>query len=74
MKSMRGWLEDMRKTAGLLQEDMAERLAISQPYYSEIERGGRQKDMTYSMMERLAGALGRPVQDIIDAERAAKNA
>ena len=41
---------------------------ISPPYYCEIERGTRQPDMAYSMMEKIANALDLPVQKIIDAE------
>ena len=43
---MRFYLITMRDEAKLTQEEMTKRLSISQPYYSEIERGGRQKDMT----------------------------
>jgi len=69
---MRKWLKAMRRKKGLNQAKMASRLAVSQPYYCEIESGNRQPDMAYSMMERLASALGVPVQDIIAAETAYK--
>jgi len=65
---MRDWLKTKRTQIGLSQKDMARRLSIAQPYYCEIESGKRQPDMAYSMMEKLATALGVPVQTIIDAE------
>ena len=70
---MREWLKAMRAKYGLSQTDMAERLTISPPYYCEIERGTRQPDMAYSMMEKIANALGVPVQVIIEAEKEYKS-
>jgi transcriptional regulator with XRE-family HTH domain len=65
---MRNWLVAMRKEAGLLQGEVSRQLDIAQPYYCEIERGTRQRDMTYSMMERLAAVFNVPVNNVIDAE------
>ena len=67
---MREWLKAMRLERNLCQADMAERLSISSPYYCDIENGNRQPDMAYSMMEKLASALGVPVHEVIEAENA----
>ena len=67
---MREWLKAKRIKHGLSQIEMSIRLSISPPYYCDIENGNRQKDMTYSMMEKLAVALEVPVQEIIEAENA----
>ena len=68
-KDIRNWLVAQRKNAGLSQCDIAKQLSIAQSYYSRIENGKNQRDMTYSMIEKLAHALGVTVQEIIDAEK-----
>ena len=65
---IRSWLKKMRMEKGLTQTLLSEAIGITQAYYSEIENGKCQPDMAYSMMEKLANALGVPVQEIIDAE------
>ena len=60
----------MRVKKGLTQILFAEAIGITQAYYSEIENGKCQPDMAYSMMEKLASALGVPVQEVIEAENA----
>ena len=57
----------MRKAANLSQGQIAMRLNISQPYYCDIEKGNRQKDMTYSMMEKLSDVLGVSIGEIAAA-------
>ena len=65
---IRCWLRKMRENKGLTQILFADAISITQAYYSEIENGKCQPDMSYSMMEKIANALGVPVQEIIDAE------
>lgn len=67
---MRKWLKDMRAKEGLSQSDFAKRVGVTPGYCCEIESGSRQRDMTYSMMERLASALNVPVQEVVNAETA----
>lgn len=67
---MRMYLKDMRNKLGMSQIDISQKSKISQPYYCDVEKGSRQQDMTYSMMEKLAAAFGVPLQTIIDAEAA----
>ena len=66
---MRKWLKAKRKDLGLAQTDVAARLSISTPYYCDIENGRKQPDMAYSMMEKIANALGISVQEVINAEK-----
>jgi transcriptional regulator with XRE-family HTH domain len=66
---VRNWLKAIRNEKGLSQRDLSKMMGISQAHLCEIEKGTRHKDMTYSMMEKIAEALGVPVQEIIDAEK-----
>ena len=54
---MRGWLKQKRKEAGLTCSQMAERLNVSEIYYSFIENNHRQQNMNVGMAIRLAEAL-----------------
>jgi transcriptional regulator with XRE-family HTH domain len=49
-------LRDLRRTAGLSQEALAERAGIHSTYVSQIERG--LKSPTVRMLGKLAKALG----------------
>ena len=71
---MREYLKIMRKDRDLSQETLSCKLGMKQHSYSAIENGNHQRDMAYSIMERLAEAFGVPVQIIIDAEIAYKGA
>ncbi|KXK66613.1 hypothetical protein A5N82_13985 [Christensenella minuta] len=48
--------------------DMAKKLDISESYYSLIENGDRQTDMSLSIIEKLAKAFGVSVQTIVKEE------
>lgn len=65
---MRVYLKEMREKKTLSQVSAAELVGVSQPYYCEMESGSRQKDMSYSMMVKLANAFNVHIQVIIDAE------
>ena len=67
---MREWLKAMRNERNISQKKMSELLKVAQPYYCEIEKGSKQPDMAYSMMEKLAAAFNVSVQTVIDAETA----
>ena len=62
----------MRVQKGLSQTEIAKLVGFTPHYYSYIENGKRQPDMAFSMMKKLATALGFPIQKIIDAESAYK--
>ena len=59
----RNWLRKIRNAKGLTQIALSEAIGITQAYYSEIENGKCQPDMAYSMMEKIANALGISVQE-----------
>jgi len=65
---MRKYLKQLRDNKGMSQHSVADSLGCYQSYYSAIENGNRQRDMSYSMMEKLAAVFDVPIQTIIDAE------
>ena len=63
---MRQWLINLRgnNTQGCI----AEKLGISQQYYSYIESGERQKKMSIQMCKRIADVFGISVEEVIRYE------
>jgi transcriptional regulator with XRE-family HTH domain len=53
----------LRRSAGLSQEELADRSAIHRTYVSQIERG--LKSPTIAIMMRLSKALGTPPSKIM---------
>jgi len=70
---VRDWLRNARIDKGITLAEMAGRLGITSGYLCEIERGTRQIDMALSMAELLSAALDMPLQDVINAECAARD-
>lgn len=68
---MREWLLELRTGKGLTQKQMADKLDISEAYYSYIEKGERQKNMDISLVSKLSAIFGIPVQKIVDLENGA---
>lgn len=62
---MREWLKQKRREAGLTCSQMAERLDMSEVYYSFIENNRRQQNMNVAMAIRLAKALNLDPMDVI---------
>lgn len=54
---MREWLKTLRKDNNLTAAEMADKLGISESYYSLIENGERQKKMDIVLVTRIAEAL-----------------
>ena len=48
-------LSDIRKIAGLTQNEMAERLDVSQPAYAAFEKGG---NLRVGTLRKIVSALG----------------
>ena len=65
---MREYLRDLRKSKNLTQKNITERTGIKGNYYSMIEAGLRQKNMSLTIMKKLADALEVPIQVIVDEE------
>ena len=69
VKELREYLKEKRKSKGLTQQNVAERLNISTQYYSLIEKGERQESLNLSTLDKLAEIFGVPLSDLIAAER-----
>ena len=65
---VREWLITARESAGMKQEDVANKLGISPSYYSFIENGVRQKKMDIALAAKLSAILGIPIAEIIEME------
>lgn len=65
---MREWLKKRRIQKGLTMKQIAEKLRISESYYSAIEAGTRQKKMDVVLMAGIAAALNVPVSKIVQFE------
>ena len=58
-------LRELRKRAGLTQEQVAERMGTSSTYLSRLEAG--QRDIRLSTLLRLLAALGADLRQLSDA-------
>lgn len=66
---MRDWLKENRTALGFTMAQMAEKLDITESYYSMIEAGDRQKKMDIAIASQLSAILGVPLTQIIEMER-----
>lgn len=66
---MRDWLKENRTALGYTMAQMAEKLDITESYYSMIEAGDRQKKMDIAIASQLSAILGVPLTQIIEMER-----
>ena len=55
---MRNWLKNLRDSRQLSQSDIAQKLQISQNYYSMIENGERQKQLSMELAQKIADVFG----------------
>lgn len=65
---MRDWMRKRREELNLTAGQVAKELEITQPYYSMIENGIKQKKMDLIVAEKLSGILKMPIEDIVRAE------
>lgn len=65
---MKEYLKTLRKESGKTQLEIAKKLDVSESYYSLIETGERQADMSLSVMKKLSEAFDVPLEFIIDEE------
>lgn len=68
---MREWLIMLRGDA--TQDEIANRLGITQQYYSYIENGERQRKMDIQICEKIAAVFGITVADVIKLESERKS-
>ena len=66
---MRNYLKSLRENNGLSQQNVENITGIKQQYYSLIETGERQQDMSLSVMEKLSSALNVSLDEFIKMEQ-----
>lgn len=69
---MREYLKNFRKKIGASQMDIAEKLKISESYYSLIENGNRQRKLSLEMTQKISELFDVPIETIIEKERKGK--
>lgn len=55
------FIRQLRKNAGLTQEDLAKRMGVSQALIARLEVGDGKRGMTIAMFARVISACGQPV-------------
>lgn len=65
---MRKWLLEARTKSGLTMAQMADKIGISESYYSYIENGERQKNMDITLATKLSMILNIPISEIVEME------
>ena len=65
----RNYLKKLREDHGFSQFQMAEKLEITQQYYSLIENGDRQQKMNVDFLVKLADIFKVSLSDLIEMER-----
>lgn len=65
---MRSWLAQARKNAGLTMADVAEKLGVTEGYYSMIEAGKRQKKLDITLAARFSEIFELPIESIVTYE------
>lgn len=65
---MRDWLKEKRTERGLTMAQVAERLDLTESYYSLVESGKRQQKMDIVLAAKLSTVLAFPIDQIIELE------
>ena len=65
---MREWMEKARKNCGLTMRETAEKLHISEGYYSMIERGERQQKLDITFAVKLTEVFDVSLEYIVEHE------
>ena len=66
---MRDWLLNERKARGWTQQEVANKLKISESYFAYIESGDRQKKMDIALAAKLSVIFDIPIETIIEMEK-----
>lgn len=64
----REWMKKKREEKSMTMKEMAEKLDITEAYYSYIESGARQKVMDISLAAKLAEIFSLSIQQIVELE------
>lgn len=62
MSEIQKYIKELRRSRGLTQEDMAEKIEVSQSCYCQIEVGRREPSL--SMLKRIAECLDVPIVEL----------
>lgn len=62
---MRLWLRSKREELGYTQQQIADKLGITQQYYSLIENGSRRADMGIPLLNKLSEIFNITTDEII---------
>lgn len=65
---MRNWLRELRQDASKTQLEVANDLDISESYYSLIENGERQKNLSMELAQRIANVFGVSLDYVSEQE------
>ena len=65
---MRGWLLNLRKSAGLTMKETGLELGISESYYSLIENGERQSKLDLAIAGKISSLFKISLSTILDEE------
>ena len=68
-EQMRDWMKNARVEKGFTQLQVAEKIGITEGYYSLIENGERMKSLDLTFAKKLAELFGMTVQQVIEKER-----
>ncbi len=60
-------IKELRKSAGITQEELGERAELSYKFIGEVERG--QVNVSLDSIVKIAGALGVKIGDLFSKER-----
>lgn len=66
---MRDWLLKARTDSGMTQQQVANKIDVSESYYSFIESGERQKKMDIALAAKLSVVFGIPIETIVELEK-----
>lgn len=67
---MRGWMQKAREKSGMTMKEVAEKLNITEAYYSLIESGERQKKLDITIAAKMSDAFGVSIEEIVKNEAA----
>lgn len=67
---MRGWMKKARENSGMTMKEVAEKLNITEAYYSLIESGERQKKLDITIAAKMSDTFGVPIEEIVKNEAA----
>lgn len=65
---IRIYMRNIRLNSGMSQQDVAKKIKITRQSYNQIENGNRQKEISLSMLQKLADAFVVPIDTLIQAE------